>query len=513
MKENGTSQSQQRNLRCEQNELLLDELDGYLDKNIDQMMHHLDALVRVESVFAPDQACFDAPFGPGPKQALDVACDIARDLGFPTGNCDGYAAFADYPLHSREDALRDSAKKQEEFCPTDALNEEDARNAPGEYVIVAHVDVVPAGEGWGFPPYQLTSTEGFLVGRGVADDKGALVAVLHACNFWRQRGRRFPHSLRVLFGANEEEGMADVAHYLSVCDPPRFAFTPDGQFPVCYGEKGCYDGIISSAGMPDGRIIDIEAGDVVNAVPGKAHALLRISQSEAGSLPAYDGITIEWIDDETLRVNAIGRAAHAATPEEGLSALRILADYLVDSNLLAGDEKAFFRFLCDKACESDGSGVGLATHDDDFGNLTLVCGMIEKEQQHYVVTVDCRYPRGVTGQIITECLQNASAQVGATCSRLFSKDPLFVDPCLAEMRALLSAYRAVSGDMRPPFVSGGITYASEFPYAVSFGPKKPQLHVPDWVGTPHGPNEALSEELFKESFKVYALAIKNLMEL
>lgn len=36
---------------------------------------------------------------------------------------------------------------------------------------------------------------------------------------------------------------------------------------------------------------------------------------------------------------------------------------------------------------------------------------------------------------------------------------------------------------------------------------------PDWVGGMHGPDEGVSEELLKQSFKIYALTIQKLMEL
>ena len=47
--------------------------------------------------------------------------------------------------------------------------------------------------------------------------------------------------MRFIFGANEETGMADVMWYLEKYESPAFLFTPDADFPVCYGEKGGYD--------------------------------------------------------------------------------------------------------------------------------------------------------------------------------------------------------------------------------------------------------------------------------
>ena len=46
--------------------------------------------------------------------------------------------------------------------------------------ILSHLDVVPAGEGWSFPPFACTVKDGIAYGRGAIDDKGPSVAVLYA---------------------------------------------------------------------------------------------------------------------------------------------------------------------------------------------------------------------------------------------------------------------------------------------------------------------------------------------
>jgi acetylornithine deacetylase len=50
---------------------------------------------------------------------------------------------------------------------------------PGGILLAAHTDVVPAGSGWATHPYELTSIDDQLYGRGTADMKGFLAAALH----------------------------------------------------------------------------------------------------------------------------------------------------------------------------------------------------------------------------------------------------------------------------------------------------------------------------------------------
>ncbi len=47
--------------------------------------------------------------------------------------------------------------------------------------ILSHVDVVPPGDlsAWNSDPFTLTEKDGFLQGRGVADDKGPLLSCLY----------------------------------------------------------------------------------------------------------------------------------------------------------------------------------------------------------------------------------------------------------------------------------------------------------------------------------------------
>lgn len=45
------------------------------------------------------------------------------------------------------------------------------------YLLLAHIDVVPASEsdGWDAPPFSAEEIDGFIYGRGTIDDKGSLV--------------------------------------------------------------------------------------------------------------------------------------------------------------------------------------------------------------------------------------------------------------------------------------------------------------------------------------------------
>jgi succinyl-diaminopimelate desuccinylase len=87
---------------------------------------------------------------------------------------------------------------------------------------------------------------------------------IHALRFWRDKlareGREFPVNVRVIFGCAEETGMADADYYLEHFPAPDFLFTPDADFPLCYGEKGQFQVRVTSKPMPGGLIVSFRGG-------------------------------------------------------------------------------------------------------------------------------------------------------------------------------------------------------------------------------------------------------------
>lgn len=90
--------------------------------------------------------------------------------------------------------------------------------APGEQEVCSlyfHVDTVPPGDGWNFPPLQLTEVDGKLIGRGTADMKGSVAATLAAL----RAARRFNLPLRycpsLLLCTDEEGGLYPGIRYLA----------------------------------------------------------------------------------------------------------------------------------------------------------------------------------------------------------------------------------------------------------------------------------------------------------
>lgn len=458
------------------------DIDRYLDEHWADVISDLETLVRIESVEDLGAAREGAPFGAGPRAALDAALAIAGRMGFETHDCEGYIGYADLPGESAT-----------------------------QIGIIGHVDVVPAGPGWTFEPFDVTRKDGYLFGRGVADDKGPVIVALHALKFWHDRleaaEERFPYTVRFLFGANEETNMKDVAYYRDHHADPAFLFTPDAEFPVCYGEAGICSGTLSSAPIEGGAIVELEGGVAVNAVPGQAWARLAC---DADALQPAEGIALEVAEGGAI-VRAAGKSAHASTPELGVNALDVLARYLLESGVLSAGESAFFEAARKVTAHSDGTGLGVAVSDEHFGDLTSVAGMAWLEDGRINLSVDFRYPTTTSASEIEQRANDAVSSCGARFTMGHDKEPFLMDPSSPAVKALLDAYNDVTGEQAEPFTMKGGTYARVFTTGVSFGPEKPWEPKPDWVGSMHGPDEGISELLLQQAFAIYVRTIERLM--
>ena len=455
---------------------MLNEIEAWRDAHWGEVLADLGALVEVESVEDLGAAREGAPFGPGPREALDRALAIAERCGLEAHDCDGFVGYADLPGGSE-----------------------------AQVGIIGHVDVVPAGPGWTVEPFAVTQRDGFLLGRGVIDDKGPLLVALHAVRFWAERcavrSERLPYTVRMIFGANEETNMKDVEHYRERFDDPAFLFTPDSQFPLGYGESGICSGTLVSAPVfgeaAGGDILEIGGGQAVNAVPGEAWAIVRDPDAPGG----------------TRRIEVRGVSAHAIDYAQGVNAIALLIGQLLDEGIGTPDERQFLTLQKALLDDTSGARAEIATRDEHFGELSLVGGMVTLEDGCIRQTIDVRYPTKITAEKIERRLNKAAFESapGAYFEMEHDKEPFLMDPESPAVQALLDAYCAVTGEDAKGMTSKGGTYARCFKTGVSFGVEKPWVSVPEWVGGMHGPDEGVSEVALKEAFSVYALALGNLM--
>jgi succinyl-diaminopimelate desuccinylase len=189
--------------------------------------------------------------------------------------------------------------------------------------------VVPVGEVWTYPPYGGEIHDGKIYGRGSIDDKGPAVSALYALKALKDSNLPISKRVRIVFGTEEETGSADIEHYLEREAPPVWGFTPDGEFPAIYGEKGSLTFDIAKDLEPMPSMVEIksiQSGTASNIVPEKATA--EIVTSNPGSIVSEfqrfadeAGYNLTAVQkDGSAIVTSIGLASHGATPYNGKNA-------------------------------------------------------------------------------------------------------------------------------------------------------------------------------------------------
>lgn len=457
-------------------------IDAFAEQNRENILRDISRLVAVPSVEgAPEPG---KPYGPGPAAALDCALTIAAELG----------------LHTHNDGSRIGWA-------------ETAPIADGEKYLatITHVDVVPEGSGWDADPYTVRLHEGWLLGRGVADDKGPGILCLYALKYLKDSGLPLRYPVRALLGANEETGMADAHYYAETYPQPVFCFTPDAEFPVCNGEKGGFNGEIVSPAFENGVIVNFSGGVAVNAVPDRAVCVVK---APLEALHPVDGVTLEPALDDAgcTLVRGWGKSGHAAMPTGTVNAIARIVDCLLQSKVCSAAEAEYLEVLATLHADTAGRALGIAADDGLFDPLTVIGGTIRMEGGRLHQSFDCRYPTNTDAEKLTAAMRAACGDAAAL-ENVSSRVPFYISADHPAIQTLIRTYNEVTGEDKTPFVMGGGTYARHFPLAVSFGPEHTDLPLPAFAGPMHGANEGANFDKLIEALKIYILALLRLEEL
>ena len=79
---------------------LLRQIDAFVKRSHEGILRDMKTLVDIKSV--QGEPAPGAPFGTGPKRALEAALEIASGMGLFTRNCEGYVGYADLPGKSEK---------------------------------------------------------------------------------------------------------------------------------------------------------------------------------------------------------------------------------------------------------------------------------------------------------------------------------------------------------------------------------------------------------------------------
>ena len=442
----------------------------YVEDNYEGMLKDLKDLVKHNSVNSDDAE----PFGSENRAVLEEAIRIMDEKGFRTENVDYYACYGE--IGQGEETIG----------------------------LVAHLDIVPAGDGWDSDPFTVTQKGDRLYGRGVSDDKGAAVASMYAMKYLKDTNYPLKKKVRLILGCNEETGSLCIKHYVEKYGSVDMGFTPDGSFPGIYAEKGMISGVLRGKSS---KILAIKGGEARNIVCKKVTAKISAGSFDEKKLEAFfkeNRIRYELEKKEDCLLTVYGVAAHAASPDLGVNAINWLFEGLYNADINDPYVSFFHRYIGNTL---HGELMGFEELKDEATDTSVNIGMIDIEDGMINATVDMRFP---IESNVKKCLalldkvrdgDNAFVYQGGI-------EPIYFPQDSPMIKAMLKAYQDVTGDTESKMLAiGGGTYAKSIKNIIAFGCgfEKDQDNI-------HNANESMAIENFKKQVLIYIEAIKNLNE-
>ena len=448
------------------------EINELAQKYYDLAIVSLQNWIKINSVYDEKTISKLAPFGEGVHSALEYIALLAEKDGFTVDRCNGYCTEISYgsgPLIS----------------------------------IYAHCDVVPVSGKWKFPPFSGTIEDDIMYGRGTSDDKGPAIASYYALKLLKDHNLINGYKVNLVIGGNEESGSKCLEYYFHKLRKPypSYGFTPDGDFPLIYGEKAIATYSVELQ-IDIKEILSLSGGVVINSVIDEASA--KFSCENCIDETSIKNYCLENNLKYTLNGNDLtfyGKASHGSLPSLGINAGLHLIKYL-------GLKYNYRKLVLTADGYLDGTGKSLGVYYESklLHDTTYNVGLISYRNGVLRYSVNFRYPDGVNA--LEVCKKLDSLSLGKVIYQGTS-DYLLFNPESKMIQTLLKCYQEETHDyVSKPMAIGGGTYAKESKNTVAFG-----SHFPNREDHIHEANEKIHLDDLRKSISIYAKAIMSLGEL
>lgn len=442
----------------------------------------LQRLIQIPSVMDEEGGNDEMPFGPKPLEALLHMLKEGEQEGFITKNVENVAGHIE--MGEGEDILG----------------------------ILCHVDVVPEGKNWTYPPFEGVVADEKVFGRGAIDDKGPTIAAWMAMKLVKEAGIELSKKVRLIIGTDEESGFRCMARYFEKEAMPEMGFAPDADFPIINAEKGIASLIFTQTGSSETETIQFfQSGKRTNMVPDEAFAIifggLHMIKEKFQTFSKENQIIGEVTQEGPMvKVLVHGKSAHAMEPDDGINAGIVLAKFLQNINLTA-HSKAFVNFLVN-SFEGDSRGHSLALHftDEISGDTTLNPGVIHyAPAQGSCTQVSMRYSVSYPFEEKLSACRNLLSGTGITLDLGTNSKPHYVDKEDILIKTLQKVYEKHTGEKAELLSIGGGTYARVLEKGVAFG-----MLFPGRTDVAHQVDEYVDIEDLVKATAIYAEAIVEL---
>jgi succinyl-diaminopimelate desuccinylase len=461
----------------------------HIESNKDYIIRDLIELVKIRSVAADKKP--NMPFGEEVHKSLKYVLDKAKDMGFKVQNFCGYCGQVDA--------------------------------GHGDYTIgiLCHVDVAEEGKGWTKPPFLGEIYDGKIYGRGVVKGKAPLVACLYAIKFLHDENL-IPENkkVRMIVGGDKETGIRSINYYKEYEVAPDIGFTPDGMFPVIYGEKGVINLELNMEFSNDFdepiNIVQIVGGNSIDTVPSKVSIILSCEdifkdkiEVELKKFSQVENIKYKiHSQNKLMNIEFIGKKANSTNPDKGLNAISYGVKFLANFEEFIDKREFVHEYNRLISTSYNGERINCKLQDEDSGEFTFNVGTIDLNSDKVDIKVNITYPISYVYSDVLELVKNGFkystlniSNVNHVRSVSFSKDSFVV-------KKLMKVYREVTGDEESqPYVTSKETYARAISNTVSFGPILPRDKEFNYEV-----DESIVIDEFMNLVEIYAKAIYELLK-
>ena len=431
----------------------------------DDFLASLKTLISYPSVLNEGEN--GTPFGQAIQDVLEKTLEIAQEMGFQTYlDPEGYYGYAE--IGQGEELL----------------------------AVLCHLDVVPAGdlEDWQTPPFEATLKDGWLIGRGVQDDKGPSLAALYAVKSLLDQGVVFTKRIRFIFGTDEETLWRCMNRYNQIEEKADLGFAPDSSFPLTYAEKGLLQVKLHGPGWEDRPL---QAGRALNVVPDKAtYKGERLEEL----LPVIEQSGVNYTE-ETGAVTVLGLSKHSKDAAEGVNAIVGLAESLS----LIQPHPALLFIADDVGEDATGAALFGEIKDEPSGALSFNIATLSIDEEQSEIGIDIRIPVLADKGALVERLTEVAASYQLQYEEFDYVAPLYVPLDSPLVSTLMEVYQEETGDQTPAMSSGGATFARTMENCVAYG-----ALFPDALQTEHQANERAKLDDLYRAMEIYAETIRRL---
>lgn len=452
----------------------------YIDSQKENLIRDLGELIKIPSKLEGYDNP-EYPFGKNIDDALNKILEIGENLGFRTKNIDKHCGYIEF--------------------------------GEGEEIlgIVGHLDVVPEGEGWTYPPFELTIENGVAYGRGTIDDKGPMMAALYAMKAVENK-TKVNKRVRLIIGLNEENDWKCINYYKENEEILTIGFSPDADFPCIYAEKALLTAYVEDEYIEDFkiRIKDIDCkNNRINVVPKYCAVKLEVLENISEELKE---LLITKIDNDIsftrvqndFYIECRGVQSHAAHPELGVNAVSKMVMLLNEIFNRFDAENRMIKILAQKIGEeTNGESLGIKHDNEELGNLTLNLAELTLENGKIRAGMNLRIPGDLAIEKVKEIMLQKFS--GVKLEFKGEKPSLYITKDNELVQKLCRIYNEYTGENREPIAIGGATFARAFENCVSFGAMKP-----DGKDMCHQVDEYIKIQDLLDACNMYAQAIYEL---